>query len=843
LKLALRFLLRERRAGELRLLVLALVIAVASLSSVGFLSDRVKAALERESHQMLGADLLLIADRPWSIGDVSPFAGTADQGLLDRARADGLASARTLTFPSMVSVGAGEEMLAHLADLKAVTPGYPLRGRLRVSTGDGLDRPTDEVPAVGSVWLDDRLASVLSARVGDTVLVGKSALRVDAILTLEPDRGVNFFSVAPRLLMRLEDVAATGLVQTGSRITYRLLLGGEAAKVTRFKDWVTPKLQRGQRLEDTSNARPEVRSVLDRAERFLGLAAMLAVVIAAVGVGLAVRRYLQRHLDGFAVMRCLGATQGILVGLVLTQFAVLGLFASALGVGLGFLAHEILHQMLRDLLATPLPAPGVAPALQGMAVGVSLLLAFALPPVLHLRKVPTVRVIRRELGAPGLPAIGSAILGGLVLLGLLFWIAGDVRLAGWVSLGFVVGPLIFIGLAWAAVRGIGVLARHWPGHSALRMGVLSLARRPTAVAVQVSVLAIGLLALLLLTVTRDQILDAWKRSTPPDAPNRFLINIQPDQLPALQSSLQKKSLDAALWPMVKGRLSEINERPVKAADFAEERAQRLVEREFNLSWTDRLPEGNTVTAGRWFGPADIGQPVASVEEGLAQTLGLKVGDTMRFNIAGSMQEARVIGLRKLNWDSMRVNFFVVFPSQVIERQPASYITSFHLPSGREGLSSTLVREFPNLTVIDISAILRQLNSVVAQVTQAVEFLFLFTLAAGLVVLYAALLSVVDERQHELAILRALGAARQQLGRALASEFAVIGALAGLIAALGAVLAGQVLNWQVFELAAPTPWWIVPVAMLGTALLVSLVGRLAIRRLLAVSPLEVLRAES
>ena len=841
-RLALRFLLRERRAGELRLLILALVIAVASLSSVGFLSDRVKGALEREAHQMLGGDLLLIADRPWALADPSPIATTTDESALQRARADGLEVARTATFPSMVTQGEGVDLRVQLADVKAVSLGYPLRGRLRIASGDGLDRETSELPAPGTVWLDDRLAEILGAKVGSNVRIGRSTLQVAAILTLEPDRGVSFFSVAPRLLMRLEDLPQSGLVQTGSRVTYRLLVAGGEDAVARYKKWVAPRLANGQRLEDTSNARPELRSVLDRAERFLGLAAMLAVVIAAVGVALAVRRYLQRHLDGFAVMRCLGATQRTLMTLVLCQFVVLGLIASVLGVALGYLAHEVLHRMLRELLATPLPPPGWLPAGQGLAVGVCLLLAFALPPVLHLRNVPTVRVIRRELGAPALPVIGSALFGGAVLVGLLFWVAGDARLGAWASLGFVLGPALFVGLAWLAVRLIGALARRWPGGSAVRLGVVSLGRRPGAVAVQVSVLAIGFLALLLLTVTRDQILAAWRSATPVDAPNRFVINIQPDQRQAVESFLQKNRLNAALQPMVRGRLTELNGRPVRAADYAEERAQRLVEREFNLSWRDQLPEGNTVPDGRWFGPADRGQAVVSVEEGLAKTLGLKVGDRLSFTIAGSPQEGRVVGLRKLNWDSMRVNFFVVFPSQVIEHQPASYITSFYLPPGREALGSALVREFPNLTVVDVSVILRQFNSVIAQVTQAVEFLFVFTLAAGFVVLYAALLSVVDERQHELAILRALGAARAQLGRALAAEFAVIGGLAGLIAALGALVTGQLLNLKVFELTVPAPWWIVPTAFLGAALLVSLAGRLAIRRLMQRSPLEVLRAE-
>lgn len=833
--LFLRMLVRERRAGELRLLLLALVIAVASLSSVGFLSDRVQAGLERESHQMLGADLLLVADHPWP----ADFATTATQHRLRVAQ--------TMSFPSMVVVGEGETARMQLADIKAVSLDYPLRGRLRIQSGAGRpDEETHDVPAPGSVWVDSRLASVLDLTVGGTLFLGGKAFCVAALLTLEPDRAINFFSVAPRLMMNMEDVAATGLVQQGSRVRYRLLVAGEdASQIDEFRIWANGNLKRGERIEDASNARPQVRSVLDVARRFLGLTAFLAVVLAAVGIALAVRRYVQRHLDPFAVMRCLGVTQQKLFRLVLFQFAALGLIGATLGVAVGYLAHWVLHLFLADLIGTPLPSPGGWPVVQGYVVGWVLVFSFALPPVLQIRRVPTLRVIRRELGAMEVSAMGSFAFGGMVLVGLLFWVAGDPKLGFWASVGFIACLGVFAALGYFLIRAVGALARRRGGGNGLvspvRMGARSLARRPGASALQALALSMGFLALLLLTVTRNDVLHAWQQSVPADAHNRFVINIQPDQVGAVQGFFKAGQLDVILAPMVRGRLSEINGQRVTSDEFTDERAKRLVEREFNLSWRDELPEGNVISDGRGFAGGDVGRAFVTVEDGLAKALALKVGDRVRFNIAESSIEAQIIGLRTLDWDSMRVNFFVLFPSGVIEDQPTSFITSFFLPDGQHHVVNSLVRQFPNLTVIDVSAILRQLQSVIGQVTLAVEFLFMFTFIAGFVVLYAALLAMIDERKHEYAILRALGARRMQLQLALASEFAAIGGIAGLLAGLGAFLVGQVLAIKVFEIVAPLSYWVIPAAVLGGSVLVALAGSRAIRHLLDGSPLEAIRA--
>lgn len=819
--LAWRLLGREMRSGELRLLFAALVVAVAAVTVVGFFADRVRNGLERQARQMLGGDLVLVADHPWPAGHAAEAARR------------GLQVAETMAFPSMV-MGSAQ---AQLADIKAVTGGYPLRGQLTASAGGKTW--TGDRPQPGTVWLDERLAGALNAAPGDRVTVGTRELAVAAILIQEPDRGINFFSLAPRLMMHADDIPATGLIQPGSRVSYRLLVAGDDSAVAGFRQWLSGRLARGERLEDVGNARPELRTALDRAERFLGLATVLTVVLAAVAVAMASRRYMQRHLDACAVMRCLGMTHGRLLRLHAAVFFWLALLGAALGCLLGFAAHFVLIRWLSTWLDFDLPLPGWLPVVAGFGVAGVLLFGFVFPPLLQLARVPTLRVLRRELGPPQPFLLGGYTLGLGLLAGLIVLVSGNLRL-GLLSVG---GFIVALGAFWGIARLAIVLVGRWRGGAGFgwRQGLAGLARHPGAGAVQVVALAIGLMAMLLLTVTRTELLDAWQKSLPADAPNRFAINIQPEQRAAVEQALNAAGIHSELQPMVRARLVAIGGKAVSAASYPEdERAQRLIEREFNLSWHGSLPAGNTLSAGRWFAPADAGQGLASVEDGLAKTLGIQLGDELVFMVAGVEQRLRVSSLRKLAWDSMRVNFFVLTPPGVIEKAPASYITSFHLPAGQAEAAAGLVRQFPNLTLIDVGAILTQLQSVIGQVAGAVQFVFLFSLLAGGIVLYSALLTAFDERRYELAVMRALGAQRAQLRQALLVELAVIGGLAGLIAALGAMALGQVVGRQVFDLElAVRPWLPVLSSLAGAALAVA-VGGLAIRRLVAVPPLLALR---
>jgi putative ABC transport system permease protein len=776
-------LLRDWRAGELRVLALALVLAAGGVSSVAFFADRVRQALTSEAHQVLGADMLLVADHAWSAE------------VRDEIARRGLSRAESMNFVSMTRAS-GE---AVLSAVKAVTPGYPLRGRLRIAPAlSAPDADTREVPQAGTVWLDERLTAALKVGTGDAIELGNARFRVAAVLTLEPDRGVSFMNFAPRLMMRAEDLPATGLVQPGSRITYQLLAAGEREPVRRFEFWAAPRLQRGERIESLENARPEVRAGLDRAQSFLGLTAMLAVVLAAVAIALGTRRYTVRHLDGYAVMRCLGAAQSRLFALFAWEFLLLALAASVAGCAIGFVVQNLVAWWLAALIPGILPQPGLAPLAQGAAAGFALLFGFALPPLLQLKDVPALRVIRRDVGPPRQSALAVYLVGLAAVYGLLWWQAGEVRLGSYVFGGFAGAFLAFAAVAYAALRLIGKLGRG--GSVTWRYGIANLLRRPRANTVQIVALAVGLTAILLLTLIRSDLLDTWKKRLPPDAPDRFLVNIQPEQRQALTEFLGGIGVQRPeSFPMVRARLVAINGRQVGAADYADERARRQIEREFNLTYLSTLPPENKIAEGAWFTPSELASGAVSVEFWIAERLGIHQGDSLEFVAAGRGFSAPVTSLRKLDWDSMRPNFFFVATPKLLEDFPASYVASFRAPAGDPGLTLRLSQAFPNVTVIDVGFVLRQVQSVMDQLIGAVQIVFLFALAAGVLVLYAALLATQDERTHEAAVMRALGASRAQVLGAQRAEFAVLGLLAGLLASLGASAIGWTLATRVFQL--------------------------------------------
>jgi putative ABC transport system permease protein len=683
--------------------------------------------------------------------------------------------------------------------------------------------------------------SALGAPVGARLKLGNAEFEVAAVLTLEPERGANFFNIAPRLMMHADDVPATRLVQTGSRVWFYLYAAGEPAAVASFEAWVNERLERGQRAENLESGRPEVRAAIDRAQRFLGLTALLAAILAGVAIALATRRFVERHLDSCAVMRCMGATQNRLLALYGAEFLILGTAASALGCALGFAAQSAIAAALGELLRAALPAPAAAPALQGFLVGLVLLLGFALPPLVQLKNVPAVRVIRREAGAPKRGTLAIYAAGLAALSGLLVWQAGDLRLGLTVIGGFAVAVLVFAAVAFGALRAVSASAvarRVGARSTALRYGLANLRRHARANAVQVASLALGLTAVLLLTFTRNDLVDAWRRSAPPDAPNRFLIGVQPDQVAAVRGFLAERGMaEAELHPMVRGRLAAVNGKPVSEADFGDERAKRLVEREFNLSYAESLPGHNQIAAGRWYAP---GAQEMSVEEGIAGRLGWKLGDELGFTVGAERFSARITSLRTLRWDSMKINFFVIVPPALLEGFPTSFVSAFRVAPGNEGALDEMTRRFPNLTLVDVSAALRQAQGIVDQVISAVQFVFLFALGAGLLVLYSALVATEDERRREAAVMRVYGASRAQVMGSQRVEFLAMGLVAGLLATLGAAVIGQLLARRVFELDLPPSAGLWIAGPLAGVILLSFNAWLSARKVLTASPALTLR---
>ena len=823
-RLGLSALRRDWRSGELNILLLAMVVAVIAVTSVGFLADRVGQALTRNSVQMLGGDLVVEADAP------------IPQSFIQRAQDAGLDTALTVSFPSMV----GSQSGVRLAAVRAVSDAYPLYPGLQLEAEEG-SRLATQAPEPGSVWVDPQLLGLLSLQAGDLLDVGEVSLKIAGVIAYEPDRGVQFVNVAPRVMLNTADLEATGLLGLGSRARYGLLVAGSASVLAPFQTWLEASLGRGQRLQTIDDASPEVRGSLQRAHQFLMLVALLTVMIAAVAVALATRRYQLRHNDGMAIMRCLGASRRQLQGALVTEFLVFAVIASAIGVGLGYLVHQVLVAAVAVVFETPLPAPGWRPAGQGFITGLLLLLGFSLAPLAELGRVAPARVLRHQAGLRLRYRAAPVLLGFAGFFALALWVSGDAMLSlvivGGVTLVLAVCAL----LAWLGVSGLGSFRRQTAAPSVFRFALAGLARRKALVVTQVCGLTVGLLILLLLSITRTDLLQGWQNALPADAPNTFLINIQPDQRQAVQSVLQSAGIQTeAAAPMVRGRLVSINQEPVDSRAYTSPRAQRMVDREFNLSWREHLPESNRIVSGRWLSP---GTAEVSLEAGVAETLGVGLGDTLGFDIAGEKVNVQVTSLRAVKWDSFDVNFFALMAPGVLDNAPASYLTAFFLPPSGASLVQNLVGQFPNLTVFDVGAMIRQLQFILDQVVLAVQTLFVFTIAAGVLVLAAAFYSTRDERMREVAILRMLGAKSRQLSLAMAIELILIGSLSGLLASFGAVAVAWVLAVQVLDITFTWPlwpWW--AGAGLGTAAAL-LAGTLALRGVLKTPPLLSLRTLS
>ncbi len=825
IKLSLRFLLREWRAGELNVLMLAVIIAVASVTTVGFFTDRVQQVLSRQANQLLGADLIIASDHPIR----TEFA--------EQAISSGLKVASFVLFPSMVL----NQDVSQLAEIKAVSAGYPLRGKLK--TGNQLfDKgvPVNSGPAVGNVWAEPRLLTQLGLQTGDKIELGGLSLTVSAVLTHEPDRSGDFFNIAPRLMMNLDDLVKTGLIQPGSRANYRMLIAGDALVVEKYRAWAEKQIARGEKLEGVQDARPEIRAALERAQKYLGLASLVSVVLAAVAVAVASRRYMRRHLDGCAVMRCVGASQSLIFKLNFYQFLWLGIAASLIGSLFGYLAQTGLAYWLSSVVPGELPQPTLFPVAEGLLTGLVLLFAFSLPPLMQLRKVSTLRVLRRELGAPEYSSLASYGLGLMAIGGLLIWKAGDITLGVYAFAGLAIAMIMAALLTWGLIQLITKLRKY--AGSSWFYGLANVSRRGMGSVAQVVAFGLGMTALLLLTLVRSDLMTSWQTTLPPEAPNRFVINIQPDQIIPMQQFFKSAGVSVPhIFPMIRGRLVSINGKKISVAAFQDERARRLVEREFNLSWSDQLQTDNKVVAGRWWQASDKGKALLSVEEGIAKTLSIRLGDELTYDVAGSLITAKVSNLRKVNWDSFNVNFFVVAPSGVLNDSPASYITSFYLPESDGILLNQMVKRFPNFTVIDVAAVMAQVRSIMERVASAVEFVFLFTLLAGLMVLYAAISATQDERVFENAVMRTLGASRRQLLAAQITEFVSIGVLSGFVAALGASGASYVLSTRILNLPFQfNPWiWIAGIVLGGIG--IAFAGWLGIRKTLNQPPLQTIRS--
>jgi len=822
-RLALRLLARDWRSGELYLLSAALVLTVAAITAVGFFTDRIEGAMQRQGGELIAADLVIDA------------SSRIPERFAEEAAARGLATAATLTFRSVVL--AGEQ--SQLVEVKAVDRGYPLRGTLRVQRElAGAEAPVEQGPAAGEAWVEPRLLHVLGADVGQALTLGDSELPMTRIIAYEPDRGGNFFQIAPRVMIAMDSVEATGLVTPASRVRHRLLVAGELTAIEAFSTWAESRLPPNADLIDAREARPEFESAVDRAGRFLHLAALTTLLVAGAAIALASRRLVERQTDAVAVMRCLGAPRHLLTRVFALRLLAFGLAASLIGGAVGWVGQQGLAALLADWFDTELPPASIKPLFVGLGTGLVALAGFALPPLLQLAQVPPLRVLRRDLGPPRASvAMAAAGAGGALVL-LVLWQAGDAALA-WKLLAGVAGAVLALVALGALLVWLASLAAK-RSRGIWRLGLAGLARRPGAAILQIVGFGLGALALLLLAVVRLDLLRTWQETLPEGAPNRFLINIQPSEVEPLQAFFAEHGIESSgIYPMIRGRLMAIGGEPVEPDELEEPRAQRLAEREFNLSFAEQLQSDNEIVAGAWWQSPDApGQ--FSVEEGIAETLGIELGEELRFWVAGREVAAPVTSLRRVQWDSFNVNFFVTATPSLLAAEPATYVTSFYLPTAREDLIPTLIGRFPSVTLIDVGTLLGQVRGIIEQGIRAVEYVFVFTLAAGILVMYAGIQASLSVRRAEHGVLRTLGASRGQMLRSLAVEFTTAGLLAGLMASIFAELTGWVLASELLGLPFAFNPWLWLVGVLGSGLAIGLAGTLGTYGLLVRPPLAALR---
>lgn len=854
--------LRDWRSGEMRLLMAAVFLAVTALCAVGFFADRLSSSLVRDAQQLMGGDVVLVSDQP------------LPDDFMQQAQALGLRTTHMSIFASMAraagSLDAANEDdalgVVRLVTVKVVDDAYPLLGVLQVQAG--LEEPVQQLvhgPAAGEVWISPELLVSLDIQVGDSLMLGDAALRVAQLIVIEPDRGTGGFmaSLSPRVLMNVADLSATALVQPASRISYRFALAGDdVAKVKEFEQWAALRIQgkgseqgganagiamRGVHMEHLKDGQPAMQKTLERAQKFLNLVALLSALLSAVAVAITARDFARRHLDDCAMLRVLGLSQARIAFIYMFEFGIAGVVACVTGVMAGYGLHYVFVAMLAQFLGQDLPAAGGILALFGLGVGMTLLVTFGLPPVLQLSRVPPLRVLRRDTGGLRPAALSVLLVGTFGFMVLLMVVSGDVVLGAITVGGFAAAVLVFAGLAYGVLLLIRPLAVSVRIPVWLRLAVRSLTARPVVLVTQVSALAIGLLALILLVLLRTDLIGSWQQATPSDAPDRFVINIMPDQVDAFQEALRAARVENYDWyPMVRGRLVAINNKPVNLDDYPDERTRRLVDREFNLSYAAQLPAHNVVVQGKWqeeMYAADRGEEFngASIEADLAQRLGLHVGDSLRFDVAGAMLERPVTSVRKLDWSSMRVNFFVLYPQAQLPGYSETYITAFKAPAGDVRFDDRLAQSFPNVTSINVSATLMQIQQMLGQVSKAVEFLFAFSLVAGLIVLYAAIAATREQRAHDFAVMRALGASNTLLQRVQRAELMGTGAIAGGVAAVVALGIAGALAHFVFDFIWAPPWWVPVAGVLAGLLLAWLAGWLSLRAVLGRPVIEVLRS--
>ncbi|MDD9857458.1 MAG: FtsX-like permease family protein [Gammaproteobacteria bacterium] len=829
LRFAARQLAREWKAGELSVLLLALVVAISSHTAISYFTERISATMTASANDVIGGDLVLSSGRA-----VAPQ-------VLDRAADLGLSRAHAVQFPSVIN--AGDEIL--LVGVKAVDDGYPLKGS--VKTAAELYGPTRAVaagPAAGEAWVEARVFHELQLAPGDPFELGSSRFTASRILAFEPDRGRNFYSFTPRVLINAGDLGATGILQPGSRVRHRHMFAGAPQAVAEYRAWLEPRLQPGQRVHGLGEERPGVANALDKARQYMGLASLVALLLAAVAIAASGRHYSERHYDTSALLRCMGCKQRDILVIYLAQLLLLAVAGGVIGGALGYLAQAGLLAAIAGLLPDTIAPAQWSTFGAGLVLAVVVLIGFTLPSVVRLKSVPPQRVLRSDLTP--LPASAWLVFGGAAALvaAMMWYYTGNLTM----TLGMMAGTAAVLAVTGVLLGALFVLLdKLLPGMPVkIRAGLRNLVRRRRQAASQTMAFGLTIMAMLVVVFIRTELVGTWQRSIPDDAPNHFVLNIQKNDNAAYAQYLSRQGIDGGLlYPVVRGRLTRLNGAPMIAHVSKEERHNESLRRDLNLTWSRELPPDNEIIAGRWWDSGPLGgegesQALVSVEAELAEDLNINLGDRLTLFTGEQEWHAQVANIRSVRWDNFKPNFYLVFSPGALDRLPVTWINSFHLDAADKRKLAGLVKRFPSITVLEMDAILNQVTGIISQVTLAAEAILAFVLAAGVVVTLAAIAASMDERLREGALLRTLGAERMLLRRSQWSEFAGMGLVSGLLGVLGAEVVNALLYQRVFELDYAPTWWAWLVVPVVSAVLIGWTGVTSSRRVLRHSPAAALR---
>lgn len=861
---------RELKSGELTLLILCLIVAISASTSVGFFADRIQGAVNRQSNELLAGDLKLSSSQKIPVR------------YAELAKKQGLNIASYESMQGVVSIA--DKFT--LVEIKAVSQAYPLRGQLKTkTTPQAMGVPELHIPNIGDIWVDTRLFNEMNLTLGQMLTLGEKTFTLKKILDFEPDRGGDIFNLSPRVMINTEDIAATKLIMPGSRVRYILLLSGENTALQNFQtafkkngNHNNTEDQPEIRLQTIEDTQPALKNALIRAEHFMNLAALISLALASCGIGLSAHQFAKKRYETVAILRALGTSKNTILTLFISTLILLSLTASIMGVIIGYIFQMGLVNLLAGLIAqTELPAPSLMPMFVGTLIGLITTLGFAVPPVLALSHTSPMRVLRSDLPTTNISTLARYVYAYAILCVLFLWRAGELKLGLIAITSLTVSFGLFYGFGYLLLTILG----HFSLGTWARLGQKNILHRRETSLLQLTVIGFSLMILLLLTLVRQDLIVAWDKSLPTDTPNQFIINIPTTdvtqvkdwiiknrQLPTEATRLnatdpENNANHMTFYPIIRGRITAVNGNAFSSDLYQDENAKRFAKREYNLSWTDQLPKGNTLVNGN-FPPRvieqlgtqsqdsqnlgntslNLSQKIIeiSIEDRLAAILNFKIDDHITFSINGEKIETRISSMRSIDWGTINANFFILFPNNVLNDMPKTWMSAFYWPKAQQAQLSALIKSHPAVTLIDVGSITDRIKILIERVSLTITAILGFTLVAGILVLFTAIQTTQADRIREIALCKTFGAKRMVLRNALISEFAILGGLSGILTGIFAYLISLILIKFIFDLPSyPSPLTLLLGVIAGILIVLSS-GYIGCRRFLNRSPMNILRSQ-